>query len=51
MPQMAPVMWLPLFTLIISLMLIMKCTTYFVPSNPSMTCYLGSTPFTPNWLW
>nr|YP_009118042.1 ATP synthase F0 subunit 8 [Brachyuropus grewingkii]AJF22803.1 ATP synthase F0 subunit 8 [Brachyuropus grewingkii] len=51
MPQMAPIMWLPLFILIILLVSLTKSTIYFT-SNKSLTKPAHKNPyFNTTWLW
>nr|DAZ91319.1 TPA_asm: ATP8 [Echiuropus macronychus] len=51
MPQMAPIMWLPLFILIILLVLLIKSTIYFSVGKMVTKAGLNSNYFNATWLW
>nr|YP_009339282.1 ATP synthase F0 subunit 8 [Eulimnogammarus cyaneus]APL97172.1 ATP synthase F0 subunit 8 [Eulimnogammarus cyaneus] len=51
MPQMAPIMWLPLFILIITLLLLTKSTIYFISSKNSTKAKSQKNYFNSSWLW
>nr|YP_008964130.1 ATP synthase F0 subunit 8 [Eulimnogammarus verrucosus]AHB14317.1 ATP synthase F0 subunit 8 [Eulimnogammarus verrucosus] len=51
MPQMAPIMWTPLFILIISLLILTKYITYFITHKNMIKIIKNSKYFNANWLW
>nr|APL97238.1 ATP synthase F0 subunit 8 [Garjajewia cabanisii] len=51
MPQMAPIMWLPLFILIILLVLLSKFSIYFLSNKTLIKGHSGKITFSANLLW
>nr|YP_009107162.1 ATP synthase F0 subunit 8 [Eulimnogammarus vittatus]AIT99446.1 ATP synthase F0 subunit 8 [Eulimnogammarus vittatus] len=51
MPQMAPILWMPLFILIISLLFLTKYITYFTANKNTTLIVKKEKYFNANWLW